>query len=201
MIHETAVIGRDVVFVDRSSVEIGPFVSLEGAVTVGRRVRISAGARIGQDGFGYEAGPIGWVEKPQRFGIVLHDDVHVGANACIDRGSWRDTVIGVGSKIDNLVHVAHNVVVGARCLIVAQSELSGSVDVGDDAYVAPGALVREHLVVGARSVIGLGAVVVKDVPEDVTVAGVPARVTGPANGPPAPPMRKDPEQVEVHAGA
>lgn len=187
MIHPTAAIGPDVLILG-VGVEIGPHASLEGTVVVGHRVKIGAGARIGQDGFGYELEADGtWLPKEHGYGVVLSDDVHIGANSCVDRGSWRPTVIGEGTKIDNLVHVGHNVRTGRNCMIVAGAVLCGSVELEDGAYIAPGALVRERLTVGAGSVVGLGAVVVKNVEPGVTVAGVPARVIGEASGPPAPP--------------
>ena len=169
---------------------MGPHASLDGRVIVGERCRIEAGARIGQRGHGYTyGGDLGWVEKAHNFGVVLGDNVYVGANTCIDRGSWRDTRIGNGTKIDNLVHVAHNVQIGVDCMIIAQSEISGSVVLGDRVYLAPGALIRERLTVGSGSIVGMGAVVVKDVDRQVVVAGVPARVVGPVTDWPPPPPR------------
>ena len=191
MIHPTAHIGPGVIFAGGGDISIGAHASIDGegtTIIIGDGCRIGPGARIGQAGFGYVRGVDGaYTDKEHAFGIVLDENVHVGANACIDRGSWRLTRIGAGTKIDNLVHVAHNVVIGRDCLIVAQAEISGSVTVEDGAYVAPGARVRERLTIGAGAVIGLGAVVVKDVPPNVTVAGVPARELGPADGPPPPP--------------
>lgn len=174
-------------------VVIGPFVSIDanGApITIGDRCVIGPGVRIGQQGFGYADNGRGWEPKAHPFGVIIEDDVTIGANTCIDRGSWRATHIRAGSKIDNLVHIAHNVIVGRECLIVALAEISGSVELGDRSYVAPSACIRERLSIGAGAVVGLGAVVTKDVPELVTVAGVPARILGPADGPPPPPIRK-----------
>ena len=157
------------------------FVSIEPHVLVGERCRVDEGARIGTPGFGYALDEDGrWHEKPQRCGVVIGDDVHIGANTCIDRGSYRDTVIGDRSKIDNLVHIAHNSRIGADCLIIAGAVICGSVDLGDGCYVGPGAVIRDHVTVGAGSLVAMGAVVTKDVPAGVTVVGSPARVTGPS---------------------
>lgn len=174
---------------------IGPLASIDGdgsRIVIGDRCVVGPGARIGQEGFGHVQSESGdFVLRPHTFGVVIEEDVSIGANTCIDRGSWRDTTIGAGTKIDNLVHIAHNVIIGKRCLIVAQAEVSGSVVLEDESYLAPGALVRERLVIGTRSVVGLGAVVTKDVRPRVTVAGVPAREIGPANGPPPPPAGRE----------
>lgn len=155
-------------------------------VTIGRNCVIGPGCAIGQDGFGYTRQNDGaWVRKPQSHGVVIEDDVHIGANTCIDRGSWRDTHIGRGTRIDNLCHIAHNVTIGRDCMIVAQVMLAGSVRLGDGAYVAPCASVRQHITIGSRAFVGLGAVVVKDVAECECVMGVPAESfqPGPAGVP------------------
>lgn len=155
-------------------------------VTIGRNCRIGPGCAIGQDGFGYAQQDDGsWQRKPQTHGVVIEDDVHIGANTCIDRGSWRDTHIGRGTRIDNLCHVAHNVIIGRDCVVVAQAMLAGSVQLGDGAYVAPCASVRQHIVIGRNAFIGMGAVVVKNVAEDECVKGVPAKrfQPGPAGVP------------------
>lgn len=145
-------------------------------VTIGRNCVIGPGCAIGQDGFGYtQQGDGSWQRKPQSHGVVIEDDVHIGANTCIDRGSWRDTRIRRGARIDNLCHIAHNVIVGRDCIVVAQVMLAGSVEVGDGAYVAPCASVRQHMSIGANAFIGLGAVVVKDVADEECVKGVPAK--------------------------
>jgi UDP-3-O-[3-hydroxymyristoyl] glucosamine N-acyltransferase len=146
-------------------------------VEVGDNVTIGAGCVIGGPGFGYEWDDdlYLWVKKPETHGVVIEDDVHIGANTCIDRGSYRDTVIGAGTRIDNLVHVAHNVQVGRNCLVIAQAELSGSVVVEDNCWIGPRACVREHLTIGHDSLVGIGSVVVKDVEPHTTVMGVPAK--------------------------
>lgn len=155
------------------------FVSIEPHVLVGERCRIDEGARLGTPGFGYSRDEVGrWHEKPQSCGVVIGDDVHIGANSCIDRGSYRDTSIGDRSKIDNLVHVAHNALVGEDVVIVAGAIICGSVVLEDGCYVSAGAIIRDHVTVGAGSLVGMGAVVTKDVPAGVTVLGSPARVVG-----------------------
>lgn len=144
-------------------------------ITIGKDCVIQPGAQIGQDGFGYTFENGRWEPKPHNFGVAIEDDVHIGANTCIDRGSYRDTRIGQGTRIDNLVHIAHNVQVGRNCIIVAGAEVSGSVVIGDGAWIGPNACIREHLTIGAGAVIGIGAVVVKDVPAGETWVGNPAR--------------------------
>ncbi len=98
---------------------------------IGDRVIIHPGARLGQDGFGYLRDAQGYRKIPQTRRVIIQDDVEIGANATIDRGSIRDTVIGEGTKIDNLVQIAHNVRVGRHCLIAAQTGIAGGVTVGD----------------------------------------------------------------------
>ncbi len=155
---------------------IGANVYIGSHVTIGAGVVIQPGAVIGEDGFGYERDDLGrWIPKPHHCGVVIGDDVHIGANTCIDRGSWRDTVIEQGARIDNLVHVAHNARVGRDTVLVAQAEVSGSVEVGDGAWIGPRACVRQRLTIGARALVGMGSVVLKDVPADQTWAGSPAR--------------------------
>lgn len=165
---------------------IAPNACVGPMVTIGDDCMIGPGAVIGWEGFGYsrdgltdalaiELGEGRWQMKEQRYGVRIGDGVHVGANACIDRGSWRDTVIGPGSKIDNLVHVAHNVIIGEDVLIIAQAMLGGSAEVGDGAWIAPHAVVREHVKIGRRAFVALGAVVVKNVDDGESVRGIPAK--------------------------
>src|SRR5665648_822537 len=104
---------------------IGPNVSLTHAL-VGNRVTIHAGVAIGQDGFGFAMGKAGHLKVPQIGRVIVQDDVEIGANSTIDRGALRDTIVGEGTKIDNLVQIGHNVVIGRHCVIVAQTGISGS---------------------------------------------------------------------------
>jgi UDP-3-O-[3-hydroxymyristoyl] glucosamine N-acyltransferase len=154
-----------------SSAFIGP------NVRIGSGCRIGPGAVIGWEGFGYSPDPDGgWQRKPESHGVVIGDNVDIGANACIDRGSYRDTVIGEGCKVDNLVHIAHNARIDRHCLIIAGAEVSGSVVIGEGVWVGPNACIKEHLTIGARAMVGIGAVVIRDVAENTTVVGNPARV-------------------------
>ena len=102
---------------------------------LGNRVILHPGVRIGQDGFGFAMGPRGHLKVPQIGRVIIQDDVEIGANTTVDRGASRDTVIGEGTKIDNLVQIAHNVVIGRHCVIVAQVGISGSTTLED--FVAP----------------------------------------------------------------
>jgi len=141
---------------------------------IGDRVIIHPGARIGQDGFGYLPGPKGHQKVPQTRRVVIQDDVEIGANCTIDRGATRDTVVGEGTKIDNLVHIAHNCAIGRHCLITGQVGISGSVTVGDFAMFGGQAGVADHLTIGAGAMIGARAGVMSNVPPAARWLGYPA---------------------------
>jgi UDP-3-O-[3-hydroxymyristoyl] glucosamine N-acyltransferase len=153
---------------------IGSHVTITHAL-IGNRVILYPGVRIGQDGFGYAMGPRGHLKVPQIGRVVLQDDVEVGANTTIDRGSIRDTVVGEGTKIDNLVQIAHNVVIGRHCVIVSQGGISGSTTLGD--FVATGgqAGITGHLTIGTGAQIGAQAGLMSDVPAGQRWAGSPAQ--------------------------
>jgi UDP-3-O-[3-hydroxymyristoyl] glucosamine N-acyltransferase len=142
---------------------------------VGNRVILHAGVRAGQDGFGFAMGPKGHLKVPQIGRVVIQDDVEIGANTTIDRGANRDTVIGEGSKIDNLVQIAHNVVIGRHCVIVSQSGISGSTVLGDFVVVAGQAGLTGHLKIGMGAQIGAQAGVMSDVPAGARIVGSPAK--------------------------
>jgi UDP-3-O-[3-hydroxymyristoyl] glucosamine N-acyltransferase len=142
---------------------------------VGDRVIIHAGCRIGQDGFGYLAGPKGHEKIPQLGRVIIQDDVEIGANSTIDRGGIRDTMIGEGSKIDNLVQIGHNVVVGRHCILVAQVGISGSVTIGDYAMLGGQAGVSDHVTIGEGAQIAAKSGVMHDVPAGARWGGAPAQ--------------------------
>ena len=168
-------IGPDVVICD--DVTIKNNVILENKVVVGERTIIHSGAVIGADGYGYYRDESGNnVRVPHFGGVVIGNDVEIGANTCIDRGTLTDTKIGANAKIDNLCHIAHNVVIEDNVSVIALSMIAGSVNLRRNSYIAPAAAVMNQLAVGENSIVGMGAVVVKDVSNNVVVAGVPAKV-------------------------
>jgi UDP-3-O-[3-hydroxymyristoyl] glucosamine N-acyltransferase len=167
-------VGDDVVMHGHVHIEGGARVN---HATLDDGVYIGPNAIIGHGGLGYDWVPgAGWVYKTHAHRVHLMENVHVHANTCIDRGSWRDTVIGPGTKIDNLVHIAHNVMTGAQCMIVAGAEVSGSCVLDDRVYIGPNACVRERLSLGEGCIVGMGSVVTRHVPPGMVVAGCPARV-------------------------
>jgi UDP-3-O-[3-hydroxymyristoyl] glucosamine N-acyltransferase len=154
---------------------LGPGVVLLPGTRVGRRCILQSGTVVGSDGFGYAPTPEGHRRIPQLGGVVLEDDVELGANCTVDRGSLVDTRIGRGTKVDNLVHVAHNVDVGEDVLIVAQVGISGSTRVGDRAVLAGQAGVVGHIEIGAGARIAAQSGVTKSVPAGEEWFGYPAR--------------------------
>ncbi len=155
---------------------IRPHVTIYDNVRVGANCRINSGTVIGADGFGYERNSAGELEKfPHIGGVVIGDNVEIGSNTSIDRGSLGDTRIESRARIDNLVHISHNVRVGEDAAVIALSMLGGSVDVGKGAWIAPGAVIMNQITVGEHATVGLGAVVVKHVASHQTVMGSPAQ--------------------------
>jgi UDP-3-O-[3-hydroxymyristoyl] glucosamine N-acyltransferase len=152
-----------------------PGATLYQGVVLGARVNIHSGARIGSDGFGYVYHSGAHNKIRHVGGCVIGDDVEIGANTTIDRGSIDDTVIGKGSKIDNLVHLGHNVRIGERCLVMAQVGIAGSAVIGDDVIIAGQAGLGGHIKVGKGARIGGQAGVFGDVPAGETWSGYPAR--------------------------
>jgi UDP-3-O-[3-hydroxymyristoyl] glucosamine N-acyltransferase len=146
-----------------------------GFALIADRVRILAGAVIGEAGFGVAASREGAVDVPQLGRVVVEDDVSIGACTCVDRGAWEDTVIGQATKIDNLVQIAHNVRLGRSCLLAGHVGLSGSVTVGDGAIFGGRAGVADHLSIGAGAQVAAAAGVMHDIPAGERWAGAPAK--------------------------
>jgi UDP-3-O-[3-hydroxymyristoyl] glucosamine N-acyltransferase len=172
LVGANAVIGPNV-RIGRDSV-VGANCSVYCAL-IGDRVILHPGARIGQDGFGFAMGPRGHLKVPQVGRVILQDDVEIGAGATIDRGANRDTIIGEGTKIDNLVQVGHNVVIGRHCVIVAQAGISGSCTIEDFVAIGGQAGLAGHLHIGAGAQIAADAGLMNDVPAGARWGGSPAR--------------------------
>lgn len=188
-IHPTAVIGQNVVLGDRVKIDayavigdgvvigddsvIGAHVSISHSI-IGKNVVLHPGARIGQPGFGFAPDEERPVKIPQLGRVIIEDDVEVGANSTIDRGSGPDTIIGQGTMIDNLVQIAHNVVLGRGCIIVAQVGVSGSTKIGDYTHIAGQSGIAGHLRLGKRVRVAAKSGIMRDVPDAMTVAGIPA---------------------------
>jgi len=138
-------------------------------------VTVHAGTAIGQDGFGFAMGRTGHLKVPQIGRVIVQDQVEIGANTTIDRGALRDTIIGEGTKIDNLVQIGHNVVIGRHCIIVSQTGISGSSELGD--FVALGGQVGVvgHVKIGAGAQIAASSNVSGDIPPGVRWGGTPAK--------------------------
>ncbi|MES2774861.1 MAG: UDP-3-O-(3-hydroxymyristoyl)glucosamine N-acyltransferase [Bacteroidota bacterium] len=193
-IHPTAVIHSSIVLTADCS--IGAYVVLDEGCTIGRRVSIGhhtvigsgtvigddaiigTHCSIGGDGFGYEKDEAGhYMQIPHIGHVFIKDHVDIGNNVCIDRGTLGATTIGSWSRIDNLVHIAHNVQIGTDTLVIAQAMIAGSCEIGNDVWIAPCAAILNKINVAEGARVGMGAIVFKNVNEGETVMGNPARVT------------------------
>lgn len=184
VIHPEAEIGQNV-FIGPNciigKVKIGDDCSIYGNVylfdnvCIGSRTVIKPGTVIGGEGYGYQKNAEGFWEKfPHLGGVTIEDDVEIGSNSCIDRGTLGNTLIKKGAKIDNLVHIAHNVVIGERTMVIAHSQIAGSSIVGDDVWIAPSCTLAKS-VIGNGSTLGIGSVVIRNIRENEMWFGNPAK--------------------------
>lgn len=153
---------------------IGPNTSVVHAL-IGDRVILHAGVRIGQDGFGFAMSGQGHLKVPQIGRVIIQDDVEIGSNSTVDRGALKDTIIGEGTKIDNLVQIGHNVVMGRHCVIVGQVGISGSTELGDFVVMGGQSGAVGHIKIGSGAQIAGGSHPKDDVPPGAVLAGTPAR--------------------------
>lgn len=177
-IHKNCYIGPNT-YIGKASIDEGTVISgncyIFDNVSIGKRVVIDPGCVIGSQGFGFVRDADGKaVRFPQIGGVIIEDDVEIGANTCIDRGALNNTIIHEGVKIDNLVHIAHNVVIGKHSYIISNSIISGSTIIGEYCWISPSSAVNNKLKIGDRSTIGIGSVVIKNVPDGATYMGNPA---------------------------
>jgi UDP-3-O-[3-hydroxymyristoyl] glucosamine N-acyltransferase len=166
------VVGPDTVLGE--DCRIYPQVTIREGCVLGRRVVLHAGVVIGSDGFGYLPGSTGLIKIPQIGRVVLEDDVEIGANCCIDRATSGDTVVGAGTKIDNLVQIGHNVTLGQHCAISAQTGISGSCRIGNRVTMGGQVGVADHIAVGDDVKLGAKSGIHKDVPPGMKMFGYPA---------------------------
>ncbi len=185
IIHPEAVIDRDVYIgphctIGNVRIESGTILFghnyLYDNVRIGKNVIVHAGVIIGSDGYGFQRNEDGEFEKfPHIGGVLIGDNVEIGANTCIDRGTLGDTQIKDGAKIDNLVHVAHNVIVGKHSAVIAHAMIGGSTIIGDYSWVAPSVALMNGITIGNKVTVGMGAVATKNIPDNETWTGLPAR--------------------------
>lgn len=172
-IGANVVIEENVIIGDYCS--IGPNTILKAGTELSNYVEIGSCNVIGGIGFGYSQNKNDEYEQFPHYGVVvLKDHVHIGSNTCIDRGSLSDTILYEGVKVDNLVHIAHNVKIGKNSLIIAQSMIAGSAVIGENCWIAPGSCVRNAVTIGNNVMVGLASTVTKDIPDNAVFMGNPA---------------------------
>lgn len=153
---------------------IGPNATITNAL-VGNDVILHSGACVGQDGFGFAMGPQGHLKVPQIGRVIIQDNVEIGSNSTIDRGALKDTIIGEGTKIDNLVQIGHNVIIGRGCVIVALVGIAGSVELGDGVVLGGQAGISGHVKIGSGAQIAATSSVRSDIPPGAKWGGTPAK--------------------------
>jgi UDP-3-O-[3-hydroxymyristoyl] glucosamine N-acyltransferase len=177
VVGDDCIVGANAVLADGVQVgagtRVGALSSLSHTI-IGERVVIHRGVHIGQDGFGFAMGRGGHIKVPQLGRVVIENDVEIGAGTCIDRGTGPDTLIGEGSKIDNLVQIGHNVQIGKHCVIVAQVGIAGSARVGDGTVIGGQVGIAGHLKVGSGVRLAAKSGVMNDLPNGASYGGYPA---------------------------
>lgn len=174
-IHPTAVIGDEVEIGNQCG--IGPHVHIRGDVTIGDRCKIKSGTSIGGDGCGYVEDEDGYLVKQIYQGkVIIEDDVEIGSNCVIDRGDFEETIVGKGTKIDDLVHLSHDTVIGKHTMINRSCSTSGTARIGDHVTLHPHAAIAPNVSVGDRAEVGMNSTVLEDVERGATVVGSPAEV-------------------------
>ena len=145
-------------------------------IKIGENCEICPTAKLANEGFGFEPDENGnLVFFPHFCGVIIGNNVRIGSYTCIDRGNLKDTIISDNVKIDNLVHIAHNVKIGKNTMVVAGSVICGSVEIGNNCFIGANSTIRQHLKIGNNCIIGMGSVVTKDVPDNEVWAGNPAK--------------------------
>lgn len=186
IVHPEACIGKDVsigAFCLIGKCTIGDSTSIQSHCVVhddskiGQHVLIKSHTTIGSDGFGYSKNQDGhYIKFPHLGGVIVEDFVEIGSNTCIDRGTLGFTMIGQYSKIDNLVHIAHNVKLGRNCIVVAHVLVGGSTEIGDDCWIAPSATLRDGLKICSGVTIGMSALVTRNLDKPGIYLGSPAKL-------------------------
>jgi UDP-3-O-[3-hydroxymyristoyl] glucosamine N-acyltransferase len=172
VIHPGVVIGDDVIIGEQC--EFFPNVVIRERITIGSRVIIHAGSVLGSDGFGYRWDGQRHAKIPQIGTVIVEDDVEIGSCVCVDRAKFSSTRIGRGTKIDNLVQVAHNCQIGPHCIIVGQAGLAGSAKLGTGVVLGGQSAVRDHVTMGDASMAAARSGVAEDVDPKAVVSGMPA---------------------------
>jgi UDP-3-O-[3-hydroxymyristoyl] glucosamine N-acyltransferase len=172
VVHPFVFIGEDVNIGD--DCEIFPNVTIRERITIGNRVVIHANSVLGTDGFGYRWDGSKHAKVPQIGTVIIEDDVELGSCVCVDRAKFGVTRVGRGSKVDNLVQIAHNVIIGPHCMIVGQVGLAGSAKLGTGVVMGGQSAVRDHIHMGDGSTAAARAGITEHVPAGATVSGIPA---------------------------
>jgi len=175
-IHKSCWIEDNNVRIGKNTI-IGPNVCIFKNTVIGDNVEIKANSVIGGKGFQNYSFNKKLISVSHSGGVLIKNDVEIGSNTCVDKGIFREnTIIDSGTKIDNLVHIAHNVKIGKNCTITANSLLGGSSIIKDNSHISMSATIRDQIVIGKNTFVGMGSVVTKDVPSNKIVYGNPARL-------------------------